>query len=965
MLSLLEEKIQSFSIKSRRLFIIGTIVCAIIFGYFPNYSSIIRICSKFAYIIFIGNMLASISLIAFFTLRKKFSKRFYTNTHYFSQIFIITALITNEIILSNHSIFEGNIDIINMTINNFIWYSLVLKISLIYIINKNNKMEYNVKNIKNPTNYIIFFTLLVLPLLGALNLKYLVILTLAQLTPLIVLITSIENTPKNNDKNELILLILFIAIFCFSYQIGLNLNPSFIYNNFISEVCILCTLGILSYRNYLKLSSEFNKIHEISINLARKMGELSLMHIEAQQSEIAKENFLATMSHEIRTPVHGIIGHAELLNDTEITEEQQRLLSMITISSNNLMKLINEVLDLPNLISGHIILSKEVIAVSSLVESVIDVVSPKSFEKGLDLTYFIEPSVPQEIIGDQKRIGQILLNLCNNALKFTTKGEVFIGVTQIDAVDKNHVELLFEVKDTGIGIPTNKIKMLFKAYSQTDASISREFGGTGLGLAISAQLIELMKGKIWVESVVGKGTRFLFTLNCEVPSEFTLPQFEVDHLNGLKCLVISENSTMRYVLGRRFRQWKMATKIVSKFEEAQHIIGIEEFRILIVDIVSDSKKASMFLKANQINPTGRIPSIALISFGKNAIPDLHLIANETITKPLKTDILAKTISKIVNNQEIQKNIPHTIQPQTEIQSNTFNKIIPIEMAKNLKILVAEDNPVNQKLIMSVLKKMGFDAKLVENGRLAVEEEEKQKYDLILMDLQMPEMDGLNATKNIIINARKRTRPKIIALTANAMPGDKERCLEAGMDDYISKPIQFQILSEKIVQWSDWNKKEITEKTFPIEETILSTQDREVKQDSILTKNIETSKENTKILVAEDNLVNQKLIMSILNKLGYTATLVENGALAYETALKENFDIIIMDLQMPVMDGLDASRKIKSDNAINPKPIIIALTANAMSGDKERCLEAGMDDYMTKPIQIKILEENIKKWRNIK
>ncbi len=859
----------------------------------------------------------------------------------------------------------------NTIINIFIWYALIINISLIYTINKNNKTEYQVKKIKNPISYFIFFTLLAIPVSGIFNLNYLIILSLSQIIPIISLITSIENTPKNTEKNELILFVLFISLFCCCYQIGLNINSSIIYSKFLNETCIFLTLGTLSYRNYFKLSSEFNKIHEISINLARKMGELSLMHIEAQKSEIAKENFLATMSHEIRTPVNGIIGHAELLSGTEISEEQQRLLSMITISSNNLMKLINEVLDLPNLISGQVILSKEVIDVSNLVESVIDVVSPKSFEKGLDLTYFIEPSVPQEFIGDQKRIGQILLNLCNNALKFTTKGEVFIGVTQIDQVDENHVELLFEVKDTGIGIPTNKIKMLFKAYSQTDASISRKFGGTGLGLAISAQLIELMKGKIWVESIVGKGTRFLFTLNCEIPTEFSPPKFEVNHLNGLKCLVISENPTMRYILARRFRQWKMQTKIVSKFEDAQHIIGIEEFRILIVDIVSESKKANMFLKVNQINPTGRIPSIALISLGKNATPDLHLIANETITKPLKTEILAKTISKIVNIREIPKNTPLTIHPQNDIQSTLINNLIPIEKAKTLKILVAEDNPVNQKLIMSVLKKMGFDAKLVENGRLAVEEEEKQQYDLILMDLQMPDMDGLNATKNIIINARKRMRPKIIALTANAMPGDKEKCLDAGMDDYISKPIQLKLLSEKIAQWIEWDKRS----NLPATDNEISVaQSTSEKINSSLISSTEALKievpkenpqQNIKILVAEDNPVNQKLIMSILKKLGYTASLAENGELAYDAATKDNFDIIIMDLQMPVMDGLDASRKIKSSEIINPKPIIIALTANAMAGDRERCLEAGMDDYMTKPIQIKVLEENLKKWGNIK
>jgi CheY-like chemotaxis protein len=681
------------------------------------------------------------------------------------------------------------------------------------------------------------------------------------------------------------------------------------------------------------------------------MGELSLMHIEAQKSEIAKENFLATMSHEIRTPVNGIIGHAELLASTPIDEEQQRLLSMITISSNNLMKLVNEVLDLPNLLSGQVVLSKEVISVSELVESVIDVVSPKSFEKGLDLTYFIEPSVPCEIIGDYKRIGQILLNLCNNALKFTAKGEVFIGVTQIDQIDENHVELLFEVKDTGIGISANQIKKLFKAYSQTDASVSRKFGGTGLGLAISAQLIELMKGKIWVESVVGRGTRFLFTFKCEIQNvKKEEKKHNYEQFVGLKCLLVSENPTMRYILGRRFLQWKIDAKIISNFDDIQRLIGVEQFKFIIVDIGAESKKAGIFLKVNQINPIGKIPSIALVSLGKNATPDLHLITDETITKPLKIEMLAKAILKKLknnNNEKQTENSPKSIDLKN-IMFSDFQNIFSPEVMKSVKILIAEDNPVNQKLVLSLFKKIGFTPKLVENGKLAVEEVEKDDYDLVFMDLQMPEMDGIQATKNIIINFANRKRPKIIALTANAMPGDKERCLAAGMDDYISKPIQLQLVIDTLYLWMNkLNLKELKNVSNAVEQNNFKT------------------KENLKLLVAEDNPVNQKLIMSILKKLGYSATLVENGALAYEAALKDEYDIIIMDLQMPLMDGLDASRNIKANEKIKKKPIIIALTANAMEGDRERCLAAGMDEYMTKPIQVKLLEENLKKWGKIK
>lgn len=984
----LEEKVQNITFLRRRNWVIGVFALSLLLGFISYTKAIENIFNKFELVIFIGNILLSLSLISFFTFRRKFSRKPYSIIHYFSQIFILTNLFAKLFLSTNNFLLDQERFLIISTLNMLNWYAIVLNISLIFTIKKYNNMIFDVKKEENPTFYFIYISLLIIPIFSLLNINGNYTICFCYLVPISFLITSIENLPLKNEKNELILCTLFTALFCTTFQLGSQLNYSSTIFPFLNEIATFFTLGILSFRNQIKLTTEFNKIHEISINLARKMGELSLMHIESQKSEQAKENFLATMSHEIRTPVNGIIGHAELLNDTDISDEQRRLLSMITISSNNLMKLINEVLDLPNLISGHIILSKEVIDVSELVESVIDVVSPKSFEKGLDLTYFIEPSVPQEIIGDSKRIGQILLNLCNNALKFTEKGEVFIGVTQIDQIEDNIVELLFEVKDTGIGIPASKIKKLFKAYSQTDASISRKFGGTGLGLAISAQLIELMKGKIWVESVVGKGTRFIFTLKCQIPNITTPARYNTEEFIGLKCLVISENPTMRYILGRRFKQWKINAKIVSKFEEAQNTLGIEEFKILIVDIVSESKKAIMFLKANQINPIGKIPSIALVSLGKNANPDLPQISDETITKPLKTETLAKTITNIIHKKKKIEN--STIKTQQDASISLLGNFLSTEKIKQTKILVAEDNPVNQKLIVSILKKMGFEPKLVENGKLAVEEEECGNYDIILMDLQMPEMDGINATKNIIINSRGRKRPKIIALTANAMPGDKERCLDAGMDDYISKPIQFQVLQDSLKKWIELsetnidlnkNKQNSAPEVFKNSE---NSPNINISNQENVEKNLDSKKEplkelasmssqesttkstqELKILVAEDNVVNQKLILSILKKLGYTAKLVENGALAVEAATKEKFDIIIMDLQMPVMDGLDASRNIKASNEINPKPIIIALTANAMAGDKERCLNAGMDDYMTKPIQIKVLEENLKKWGNVK
>ncbi|KAB8031792.1 response regulator [Fluviispira multicolorata] len=924
--------------------ILSTSSISIFCGAFFNLNYFYSVPNSITTILFISNLLIILTIITFLNIKYNFSKKIFSLTNTISISFIILAIFIIYLIEVIH-IFPNSKQVISSLLNIFIWNSIAFNSAIIFLKRRTflEKSEQDRTYVsKTSLTTIAIFTLLTA---NTLTQDIKISFSIALFLPILILLNELQNISQSKSGKSHLSLILFVSYICASFQLGLFLNINLIYSNFISESLLFICLITLSLRNYSYLSCEFKDIQKMSINLARKMGELSMMHIEAQKAQLAKENFLATMSHEIRTPVNGIIGHAELLSDSDISDEQQRLLGMITISSKNLMKLIDEVLDLPNLISGNIILSKEEIDISNLVESVIDVVSPKSFEKGLDLTYFIEPSVPQFIIGDQKRIGQILLNFSNNALKFTDSGEVFIGVTLIDNLNENEIELLFEVKDTGVGIPASKIKKLFKAYSQTDASISRKYGGTGLGLAISAQLIELMGGKIWAESIVGKGTRFLFTLKCKIGKSTPKSTVNIEHLKNVKCLAISENPTMRYILTRRFRQWKMIAKIVRTFEEAQHLSGIEEFQVLIVDIVNDSKKASMFLKGNQINPTGKIPSIALINLGKYSAPNLHLISNETITKPLKTDFLAKTMKKILDHKT-QIKLEDNINIISDLQHHVTNKNNLIQSKNPLNILVAEDNPVNQKLIMSILKKMGHNAKLVENGKLAVEEESNANYDLILMDLQMPIMDGLDATRNIIINKKGKIRPKILALTANAMPGDKERCLDAGMDDYLTKPIQIKTLNEKIEQWVQKEKLPIIETESPKIQDVN-----------------ETNKKDLRILVAEDNLVNQKLIMSILKKIGYNATLVENGALAVEAALKDKYDIIIMDLQMPIMDGLEASKQIKSNDTIQPKPKIIALTANAMAGDKERCLNAGMDDYMTKPLQIKNLDETLKKWGN--